>query len=248
MSEAIPLRRKRLPPGYGEPIPNPQEPIAGLLFPCFAEVEWCENRIGPLRPCEPVVAQGKRGLHMARILYPQVPLASTLMVTGRVLRRPTEQDWAQWRRSALRAQEALRIVEERVRFYGLPMRLLKAHCSLDGQYYIFFYRAPERVDFRALVRDLADRFRTRIELRQLGPREQAQLLGGLGPCGRPLCCATFLHHFCAVTVRMAKAQNLPVESGREMGLCGRLKCCVRYEYEQYIHQSPNGFEEKEERQ
>ncbi|MGD9115783.1 MAG: stage 0 sporulation family protein [Dehalococcoidia bacterium] len=115
----------------------------------------------------------------------------------------------------------------------LPMKLLGVEYNLDGSRLTFFFSATERVDFRALVRELNKRFKVRVELRQLGPRDEAKLVGGFGRCGRPLCCTSFLTEFSPVSIKMAKEQNLPLNPLKISGVCGRLLCCLAYETDQY---------------
>jgi hypothetical protein len=115
------------------------------------------------------------------------------------------------------------------------MRLVKAEYNFDGSRLTFYFTADQRVDFRMLVRDLARTFKTRIELRQIGPRDQARLLGGVGICGRAFCCATFLPNYARVSVKMAKDQELPLNPSKISGVCGRLLCCLSYEHQQYCH-------------
>jgi hypothetical protein len=114
------------------------------------------------------------------------------------------------------------------------MQLVKAEYSFDGSRLTFYFTSEKRVDFRVLVRDLARTFRTRIELRQIGPRDEAKLIGGIGPCGRLLCCATFLPDYARVSIKMAKDQDLPLNPTKISGVCGRLLCCLSYEHEQYV--------------
>lgn len=131
----------------------------------------------------------------------------------------------------LRAEEraSLAIVKDRVEHFGLPMHLVDAELQFDRNRVTFFFTADHRVDFRELVRDLAGIFRTRIELRQIGTREAARRLGGIGPCGRELCCGAFLWDFERVTLQMAREQNLTINPSRLSGICGRLLCCLAYE-------------------
>jgi cell fate regulator YaaT (PSP1 superfamily) len=128
-----------------------------------------------------------------------------------------------------------------VRDSGLPMKVIAVDYTDLPDVFTIYFSAPERVDFRALVRDLAARLRARVELRQIGPRDEARLQGGIGPCGRDLCCATFLKDFEPVSVRMAKDQDLPVNPMRIAGACGRLMCCLKYEhplYQQFRKEAP----------
>jgi cell fate regulator YaaT (PSP1 superfamily) len=128
-----------------------------------------------------------------------------------------------------REQEAYRLALLKVRERGLDMKLTRVELLFDGSRMIFYFTAEGRVDFRELVRELASEFHTRIEMRQIGARDEAKMLGGYGSCGRPLCCTTFLNAFEPVSIKMAKQQDLSLNPSRLSGLCGRLKCCLRYE-------------------
>ncbi|MBV9788079.1 MAG: stage 0 sporulation family protein, partial [Chloroflexi bacterium] len=151
-----------------------------------------------------------------------------------VLRRATDEDLQSLLHLQQYEPEALQICGEKITEHQLPMELIKAEYNFDGSRLTFFFTADKRVDFRALVRDLARTFRTRIELRQVGPRDEAKLLGGIGPCGRLLCCSTFLPDFARVSIKMAKDQDLPLNPSKISGVCGRLLCCLSYEHEQYL--------------
>ncbi len=122
---------------------------------------------------------------------------------------------------------------ERIQAHGLAMNLVDVEYFFDGSKVIFYFTAEGRVDFRELLKDLVRRLRTRVELRQIGIRNQAKMVGGLGGCGRPLCCSTFLKSFHAVSIKMAKEQNLSLNPSKISGACGRLMCCLQYEYETY---------------
>jgi len=130
-------------------------------------------------------------------------------------------------------REALAECGKLITELDLPMKLLSAEYSLDGSHLTFFFSAAERVDFRELVRQLASRFKVRVELRQVGARDEAKLLGGFGRCGRPLCCASFITEFLPISIKMAKEQGLPLNPMKISGVCGRLLCCLSYENEQY---------------
>jgi len=132
-----------------------------------------------------------------------------------------------------RRAEARVATRRLVREHSLPMKIIGVDYVTDGNVFTVYFSAPHRVDFRGLVKDLATRLRARVELRQIGPRDEARLQGGIGPCGRDLCCATFLKDFEPVSVRMAKDQDLPVNPLRIAGACGRLMCCLKYEHPLY---------------
>lgn len=147
----------------------------------------------------------------------------------RVVRRATRDDIVTRLKQQQREQEAQRICLMKIRERGLAMKLARVEQLFDGSRLIFHYTAEGRVDFRELVRDLAAHFRMRIEMRQIGVRDEARMIGGYGSCGRPLCCTTFLQTFEPISIKMAKQQNLSLNPSKLSGMCGRLKCCLRYE-------------------
>ena len=150
-----------------------------------------------------------------------------------VVRLATEKDEKQVRENRGREKDALRICQQLVERHGLDMKLVQVEFSFDGAKIIFFFTSDGRVDFRALVKDLAGIFRARIELRQIGVRDEARMLGGFGICGKPFCCAQFLDEFQPVSIKMAKTQNLSLNPTKISGTCGRLMCCLKYEQEAY---------------
>ena len=150
-----------------------------------------------------------------------------------VVRLATEQDEKQVRENRGREKDALRICQQLVERHGLDMKLVQVEFSFDGSKIIFFFTSDGRVDFRALVKDLAGIFRARIELRQIGVRDEARMLGGFGICGKPFCCAQFLDEFQPVSIKMAKTQNLSLNPTKISGTCGRLMCCLKYEQDAY---------------
>jgi cell fate regulator YaaT (PSP1 superfamily) len=149
--------------------------------------------------------------------------------SARVVRKATREDILMRLKHKQREQEAQRICLLKIRERGLAMKLARVEQIFDGSRLIFYYTAEGRVDFRELVRDLAAHFRTRIEMRQIGVRDEARILGGYGSCGRPLCCTTWLQSFEPISIKMAKQQNLSLNPSKLSGMCGRLKCCLRYE-------------------
>ena len=158
-----------------------------------------------------------------------------------VVRIATEQDTKRYEENQKKRAEAFKICEEKIAEHGLEMKLVDVEYSFDNAKLLFYFTADGRVDFRELVKDLASVFRTRIELRQIGIRDEAKLIGGLGICGRPLCCHSFLNDFVQVSIKMAKEQNLSLNSAKISGACGRLMCCLRYEhdvYEEEIKKTP----------
>jgi cell fate regulator YaaT (PSP1 superfamily) len=151
-----------------------------------------------------------------------------------VLHLATEDDLRTMLSFKSKEKEALVLCHERVLQHKLPMKLVEAEYTFDGSRLTFYFTADERVDFRALVRDLAATFRTRIELRQIGARDQAKIQGGLGPCGKTLCCSSWITEFGIVSIKMAKEQGLPLNPSKISGVCGRLMCCLAYENDNYI--------------
>jgi len=158
-----------------------------------------------------------------------------------VIRLATEQDKRTAAENQAKERRAYEVCMQKIQEHGLDMQLVSAECAFDGSKLLFFFTADERVDFRELVKDLAGVFHTRIELRQIGVRDKAKMVGGLGICGRPFCCASFLDDFQPVSIKMAKTQNLSLNPTKISGTCGRLMCCLKYEqdaYEDLIRTAP----------
>jgi cell fate regulator YaaT (PSP1 superfamily) len=149
--------------------------------------------------------------------------------TGQVVRVATRDDVIARLRQENREREALRVATLKVREHGLEMKIARVEQALDGSRVSVFFTADARVDFRELVKELASEFHARIEMRQIGVRDEAKMIGGYGTCGRPLCCTTFLQSFEPVSIKMAKQQDLSLNPSKLSGVCGRLKCCLRYE-------------------
>ena len=171
----------------------------------------------------------------------KIPSRDVVSPLRPVLRIANAQDEATAAKNMEKEQKAYEVCLEKVAEYGLDMQLVSAECSFDGSKILFFFTADERVDFRELVKNLAGVFHTRIELRQIGVRDKAKMVGGLGICGRPFCCASFLDDFQPVSIKMAKTQNLSLNPVKISGTCGRLMCCLKYEqdaYEDLIRNSP----------
>ena len=182
-----------------------------------------------------VVVQREEGLGLGRVTTIFRNLEPG-MAPGKVkalVRRATPEDLDQAERNRLLEERAYRFCLERVETRQLPIYLVRVECLFDTSKIVFFFTAPGRVDFRDLVKDLVQEFRTRIELRQIGVRHRAKMVGGLGICGRGLCCSSFLLEFEPVSVRMAKEQQLSLNPSKISGICGRLMCCLTYEYSTY---------------
>ena len=196
--------------------------------PCTFTVTAAQTAATPLRPGVPVVVETDLGLSFGHIVG--TPLGHGAPATEqRVVRIATEDDVAMRRRQRQRELEAFRVALLKIRERSLGMKLTRVEQLYDGSRLIFYFTAEGRVDFRELVRELAAEFRCRIEMRQIGVRDEARMLGGYGSCGRPLCCASWLQSFEPVSIKMAKQQDLSLNPSKLSGLCGRLKCCLRYE-------------------
>ncbi len=181
------------------------------------------------------IVETARGVEYGEIVIAprDVPAGEVVQPLKQVLRNANTDDYERLEANKARAQEAFQIAMDKVAEHKLPMRLLEAEYTLDDSKLIFSFTAEGRVDFRELVKDLAAIFRTRIELRQVGVRDEAKIIGGLGSCGRALCCATFLGEFEPVSIKMAKEQNLSLNPSKISGVCGRLMCCLKYECQAY---------------
>lgn len=181
-----------------------------------------------------VIVEHDRGLDYGEIISPQEALTKEAKEPlKKILRVATEADLKQITDNRTKARDAFNSCLKKIEEHKLDMKLVQAEYSFDRSKIIFYFTSPGRVDFRNLVKELAKVFRARIELRQIGVRDEAKLFGGLGPCGRQLCCATFLKDFEPVTIKMAKEEGLPLNPPKISGLCGRLMCCLNFEYETY---------------
>ena len=187
----------------------------------------------PPRPGDAVVVAqgGQRAYATVTRTVPQIAdrVAPPASSPDRVLRRATRQDVTARLRHRRREREVHNLCAMKISEHRLPMKLVRTEQQVDRAHIVFYFTADSRVDFRELVRDLAGEFRCRIEMRQIGARDEAKMLGGYGTCGRPLCCTTWLQGFEPITIKMAKRQQLSLSPSRLSGLCGRLKCCLRYE-------------------
>lgn len=209
--------------------------VVGVRFKRAGKVYYFDP--GDLEPVKggKVIVETARGIELGEVVSPVKEVAEEELTSPlkRVIRLATAADEVQLKENQAREKEAFTIAERKIAEHGLEMDLVDVEYTFDGSKIIFYFTAEGRVDFRELVRDLAGVFRTRIELRQIGVRDEAKMLGGIGPCGRALCCATFLGDFAPVSIKMAKEQNLSLNPTKISGLCGRLLCCLRYESEHY---------------
>ena len=183
-----------------------------------------------------VIIETSKGIECATCSQPNTMIDEQQLISPLrpVLRLATEEDIRQMEENHKKEERAFQICQEKILEHGLEMKLIEVEYSFDGSKILFFFTADGRVDFRALVKDLASIFRTRIELRQIGVRDEAKMLGGLGICGRPFCCSSFLNDFHPVSIKMAKTQNLSLNPTKISGTCGRLMCCLKYEQNAYV--------------
>ena len=192
-----------------------------------------------------VIVETARGVEFGRVVSgpKEVKEKDVIQPLKPVLRIATEQDHRTVEKNRQKEKEAFKICQEKIRKHGLEMKLIDAEYTFDNNKVLFYFTADGRIDFRELVKDLAAVFRTRIELRQIGVRDETKIRGGIGICGRPLCCSTYLTEFAAVSIKMAKEQNLSLNPTKISGVCGRLMCCLTNEeetYEQLNIQLPTG--------
>ena len=202
---------------------------AGKVY-FFAPAQFQDLRVG-----EYVVVETSRGEEAGRIVIPphQVSDQEIVRRLKPITRRASALDLTQMAYFQFKEKEALERCQDKVLEHNLPMKIVRAEFNYDGSRLVFFFASEKRVDFRKLVQDLARSFRARIELRQIGVRDEAKLMGGIGRCGLSLCCATWLTEFNPVSIKMAKLQDLPLSPMDISGVCGRLLCCLAYESDYY---------------
>ncbi|MBU0683927.1 MAG: stage 0 sporulation family protein [Candidatus Omnitrophota bacterium] len=184
-----------------------------------------------------VIVEADRGLEYGTVASPSEKVTEAVKTPEKplrkVIRKSNPWDEKQIAKNKAKTKDLMNVCEKKIQEHKLPMKLVDAEYSFDRSKIIFYFTSESRVDFRNLVKNLASIFRVRIELRQIGVRDEARLLGGHGSCGRELCCMSFLKNFEPVTIKMAKVQNLPFNPSKISGLCGRLMCCLGYEYATY---------------
>jgi len=209
--------------------------VIGVRFKKAGKVYYFDpNEFWP-RPGENVVVETARGIEFGEVVTSARTVSDEQIVAPlkKVVRIATEEDIQRAETNAKREEEAFRVCQEKVAKHKLEMKLVSVEYTFDNSKIIFYFTANGRVDFRELVKDLASVFKMRIELRQIGVRDEAKMLGGLGSCGRPICCGAFLGDFQPVSIKMAKEQNLSLNPTKISGLCGRLMCCLKYEQDTY---------------
>ena len=209
--------------------------IIGVRFKSGGKQYYFDPQGIEVTPGQGVIIETARGVEYGECVQgnTMVPDESVVPPLRPMLRLATREDEKIVERNREKEARAFRICQEKIADHGLEMKLVEVEYNFEGNKILFFFTAEGRVDFRALVKDLAGVFHTRIELRQIGVRDEAKMLGGLGICGRPFCCSGFLDEFQPVSIKMAKTQNLSLNPTKISGTCGRLMCCLKYEQEAY---------------
>jgi len=209
--------------------------VVGIRFRPAGKIYYFDPGEFSLEPEQRVIVETTRGMEHGEVVIGnrEVEEGEIVSPLKPVLRLATPADERQVEANRRKEGEAFGICLDKIAAHKLPMKLINVEYNFDNSKIIFYFTADGRVDFRELVRDLASVFKTRIELRQIGVRDEAKMLGGLGTCGRTLCCCSFLGDFSPVSIRMAKEQNLSLNPAKISGLCGRLMCCLRYEADVY---------------
>ncbi|WP_027415751.1 PSP1 domain-containing protein [Aneurinibacillus terranovensis] len=209
--------------------------VVGVRFKKAGKIYYFDPGDFAVEKNDYVIVETARGVEYGHVVIgrKQVGEEDVILPLKKVLRIADENDCIQVADNKKLAGEAFTICQEKISTHALDMKLVDVEYTFDKNKIIFYFTADGRVDFRELVKDLAAIFRTRIELRQIGVRDEAKMLGGIGPCGRVLCCSTFLGDFEPVSIKMAKDQNLSLNPAKISGLCGRLMCCLKYENDNY---------------
>lgn len=209
--------------------------VIGVKFKKTGKIYYFDPDGVQYKNGDQVMVETSRGVEISQVQMEnrQVEDSQIVQPLRRAIRLATKEDLDTIERNSIRAREAFEICEKKIAAHGLEMKLIDAEYAFDGTKLLFYFTADGRVDFRDLVKDLASVFRMRIELRQIGVRDEAKLYGGIGVCGRPLCCAQFLGDFHPVSIKMAKEQGLSLNPTKMSGNCSRLMCCLKYEQEAY---------------
>lgn len=213
--------------------------VAGIRFKPNGKVYYFDRGETSLNCGEFVIVDTARGQEYGEVVFSNktVPESTLVLPLRAVVRKASDEDKLHHEENKRKEREAFDICLEKIEKHELDMKLVDVQYTFDNSKLLFYFTSAGRVDFRELVKDLASVFKTRIELRQIGIRDEAKLLGGLGACGRPLCCTTFLSDFTQVSIKMAKEQSLSLNTGKISGCCGRLMCCLAYEYATYSEES-----------
>lgn len=210
--------------------------IAGVKFKKTNKIYYFSPENIELEEGDGVIVETARGVEYGTIVISPRDIDESKIVQPLkpILRKATEEDIIKLKEQESKIPEALRLAEEKIKKHNLDMKLVDVEYTFDGNKIIFYFTSDGRVDFRELVKDLAYIFKIRIELRQIGVRDECKMIGGLGPCGRECCCSSHLTEYSKVNIKMAKNQGLSLNPSKISGLCGRLMCCLEYENEHYV--------------
>ena len=216
--------------------------VVGIRFKKTCKIYYFDPLETELVPGDHVIVETARGMEFGTVSIGtrEIPEEQLKNPLKPIIRKATPEDEETVNQNMIREREAFNICQRRIERHGLEMNLVDVEFTFDVNKIIFYFTADGRIDFRELVKDLASVFRTRIELRQIGVRDEARMVGGIGSCGRPLCCASWLGDFEPVSIRMAKNQNLSLNPTKISGSCGRLMCCLKYEDYLYAKEKGKG--------
>lgn len=209
--------------------------VVGVRFRTAGKIYFFDPQKFDIKLNDHVIVETARGVEFGTVMIAptEMPDDKVVQPLKPVLRLATPEDEKTEARNRQKEKEAFHICLEKIQKHNLEMKLVEAEYTFDNNKLLFYFTADGRIDFRELVKDLASVFRTRIELRQIGVRDETKILGGIGICGRPLCCNTFLAEFAPVSIKMAKEQNMSLNPSKISGVCGRLMCCLKNEEETY---------------
>ena len=209
--------------------------VVGVRFRNVGKIYYFNPKNYKVKPGDHVIVETARGVEYGKVVLAPKDVLDDQVVhpLKEVLRVATKDDDEREKYNRKRERDAFKICQKKIREHGLEMKLIDAEYTFDNNKVLFYFTADGRIDFRQLVKDLASIFKTRIELRQIGVRDETKILGGIGICGRCLCCHTYLSEFAPVSIRMAKEQNLSLNQTKISGVCGRLMCCLKNEQETY---------------
>ena len=209
--------------------------VVGVRFRNVGKIYYFSPKNYEIKTGDHVIVETARGIEYGKVVLAprEVSDDSVVHPLKEVLRVATKDDDEREAQNRSRERDAFKICQKKIREHGLEMKLIDAEYTFDNNKVLFYFTADGRIDFRQLVKDLASIFKTRIELRQIGVRDETKILGGIGICGRCLCCHTYLSEFVPVSIKMAKEQNLSLNQTKISGVCGRLMCCLKNEQETY---------------
>lgn len=209
--------------------------IIGVRFKSVGKVYYFDPQGNNVKQGDKVIVETARGVECGEVVIVDREIDQTKFTSPikPIIRIANDEDFKRIERNKAKEAEAFKICEAKIAAHKLKMNLIGVECTFDNNKLLFYFTAENRVDFRELVKDLAAVFRTRIELRQIGVRDEAKMLGGLGVCGQPFCCSRFLGEFQPVSIKMAKEQGLSLNPTKISGTCGRLMCCLKYEQDAY---------------